>query len=136
MNQLQDQHDSLPLVLIVDDNSTIRTVLAHTLRFGGFQPYEAANGVEAIAWLEKSARKLLYPSVILLDLAMPHMDGRAFLEWLQANWEICYPLPSVILMTAGLVDAQALARFPALKQIVSKPFHCRDLITTVRRWST
>lgn len=135
MEQLQNQHDQLPLVLIVDDNFTIHMMVAQLLQFGGFQPIEAANGREAVKWMEQAASELLYPFVILLDLAMPGMDGRAFLEWLQSRWIGRYPTPAVILLTASSIDEKTPPLFPVIKQVVPKPFHVYDLLTIVRQWS-
>lgn len=135
MEQLQYQRESLPLVLIVNDNSTIRMLLAHSLHCSGFQPVEVADGREATQWMERAASELLYPAVILLDLAMPGMDGLAFLQWLQTSWSNDHPTPAIILITASFIDKRMLAFFPSIKQTVSKPFHIRDLVTIVRRWS-
>lgn len=124
-----------PVVLVVDDNPGIRHVVTLSLRFGGFQPIEAADGLAAVHWMEQSARDQLYPSVILLDLAMPGMDGSTFLEWLQACWVGRYPAPAVILASASYLNANLFAPFPAVKQIITKPFHIRDLLDAIRSWS-
>jgi two-component system chemotaxis response regulator CheY len=135
MEQSQNQRDPLPLVLLVDDNSTIRMMVAQSLQFGGFQPIEAANGQEAVNWMEQAATEQRFASIILLDLAMPGMDGRAFLFWLQSRWIGRYPTPATILITASFIDEKTLALFPAIKHIVPKPFHIHHLLTIVRRWS-
>lgn len=123
----------LPIVLIIDDNPAIRNVVAWSLQFGGYEPIEAANGLEAAKWLEQAARQQRYPSVILLDLAMPVMDGQTFLAWLQSTWPGHHPTPSIIIITAGQTDQKQLNSF--VKQIVTKPFHVRDLLEVIRKWS-
>ena len=128
------QHAKTPIVLIVDDNPAIRNVVTWSLRFGGFQPVEAANGFEAIQWMEQASREQLYPSVVLLDMAMPGMNGQAFLTWLQSSWNDLYPLPAIILITAGHVN-EPFDTPATIKQIVAKPFHVRDLLEVVRRWA-
>jgi DNA-binding response OmpR family regulator len=128
MEPLQESHDASPLVLIVDDHPAIRTMMAHALHVHGFEPIEAANGREAISWMEQSARALLYPSLLLLDLAMPVLDGHAFLTWLQSNWVGRYPTPRIILITASASDEQLLMYFPIVTHILPKPFHIRDLV--------
>lgn len=124
-----------PVVLVVDDNPGIRHVVTLSLRLGGFQPIEAADGLAAAHWMEQSARDQLYPNVILLDLAMPGMDGSAFLEWLQACWVGRYPAPAVILASAGYLNESLFAPFPAVKQFITKPFHIRDLLNAIRHYS-
>ncbi|HEX7733842.1 MAG TPA: response regulator [Ktedonobacteraceae bacterium] len=133
MEQLQKYPGQAPIVLIVDDNPSIRNIVAWSLQFGGFQPIEAANGLEAVKWMESEAGNQHFPAVILLDLAMPGMDGSAFLAWLQSSWTGRYPIPAIIVITAGHVDYHSLLFPPAVKQIITKPFHVRDLLEVIRR---
>ncbi|HET8841684.1 MAG TPA: response regulator [Ktedonobacteraceae bacterium] len=121
------------IVLIVDDNPAIRNVVAWSLQLGGYEPIEAANGWEAAHWIEHAQKEARYPTVILLDLAMPGMNGEAFLEWLQKAWPQQQPLPSIIIITAGHADEKILCS--PVKQIVTKPFHVRDLLDIVRKWA-
>lgn len=59
-----------PTILIVDDYSDTRTLLAALLRRRGYTVIEAANGKEAILIASRH-----HPDLILMDLAMPEMDG-------------------------------------------------------------
>lgn len=59
-----------PLVLVVDDSEDNRDVYAHYLQFSGFRVEMASDGVEAV---EKASS--LRPDVIVMDLAMPRLDG-------------------------------------------------------------
>src|SRR2546425_9966093 len=94
--------DGHPIVLVVDDNPAIRDMVSWALELDGYERAEAAEGYEALAWMDNAAREGRYPDVILLDLAMPGMDGHAFLERLHAQWEAAHPLPSIIVITAAL----------------------------------
>jgi two-component system cell cycle response regulator DivK len=69
-----------PLILVVDDNADLREMCALTLRLVGFRTEEAENG--AIAF-EKAIT--LTPDAILLDDAMPVMDGRETARRLRAD---------------------------------------------------
>jgi CheY-like chemotaxis protein len=60
-------------ILIVDDDASIRTLLAEYLDLEGFEVRSAANGREALDVL-----RAWRPDLILLDLEMPVMDGQAF----------------------------------------------------------
>lgn len=134
MDQLVKQREKrAPIVLIVDDNPAIRNVIAWSLKLGGYEPIEATNGDEAVAWMEQAACEQRYPAVILLDLAMPSMNGETFLQWLQNTWPARYPIPSIIIVTAGYADERVLSAH--VKQIVTKPFHMRDLLEAVRTWA-
>ncbi len=132
MDQPQ-QHDGerQPVVLVVDDNPAIRDMVSWALELDGYEPAEAAEGQEALDWMNNASREGRYPSVILLDLAMPGMGGNAFLERLHKQWKMTYPLPAVVVITAGTdsPDAQSLG----VQQVIVKPFHVRDLLDAVRR---
>jgi CheY-like chemotaxis protein len=62
-----------PSVLIVEDDEDMRHILTQLLEFHGWTTYEASDGAEGLEALKKHR-----PSLILLDLAMPRMDGIEF----------------------------------------------------------
>jgi CheY-like chemotaxis protein len=62
-------------VLIADDEADFRQALTYCLEDEGYQVYEAADGVEALALLRISAA----PLVVLLDYLMPRLDGQGVL---------------------------------------------------------
>ena len=135
MSQEKQQFDGRqPVVLVVDDNPAIRDMVSWALELDGYEPAEAAEGYEALAWMDNASREGKYPHVILLDLAMPGMDGRTFLERLRLQWEASHPLPAVVVITAGIggPDAQNLG----VEQVIVKPFHVRDLLDVVRKLTT
>ena len=67
-------------ILIVDDTAGCRNVVARLLKHGGFDAICSCNGSEALAALESRV-----PALILLDLAMPVMDGLTFLSILRGD---------------------------------------------------
>ncbi len=69
-----------PTVLIVDDELDIRTMLVEMLSLEGYPTETAVNGREALEALATKG-----PRVVLLDLLMPVMDGRTFIQHLQGN---------------------------------------------------
>ena len=80
-----------PLVLVVDDHDDTREGYAEYLRLVGFRTAVADNGVSAI----KVARELV-PDAILLDYAMPMMDGVQAALWLKRD-EATRRIPIVML---------------------------------------
>ena len=120
-----------PVVLVVDDNPAIRDMVVWALELDGFEAVEAAEGREALEWMQNAAREGRYPSVILLDLAMPGMDGKTFLEQLHSQWEPVHTLPSIIIITAVAKGPEADSL--GVEQVVMKPFHVRDLLDLVRK---
>jgi two-component system, chemotaxis family, chemotaxis protein CheY len=68
-------------VLVVEDEHELRELIARWLESRSYRVVEAADGRDAVELLQAG----LEPDVILLDLTMPRMDGRAFLEWLRSD---------------------------------------------------
>ena len=118
---------SQPVVLVVDDNPAIRDMVSWALELEGYEPAEACEGQEALEWLHNAAREGHYPSVILLDLAMPGMNGDAFLENLHRVQ--IHPLPSIVVITARANPSDATTM--GVSRILAKPFHVRDLLDIV-----
>ncbi len=127
--QMGGEHQ--PVVLVVDDNPAIRDMVSWALELDGYEPAEAAEGQEALDWIDSALREGRYPSVILLDLTMPGMNGVSFLQHLSQQWEVAHPLPAVVVITAGIdgPDAETLG----VQQVIIKPFHVRDLLDVVRQ---
>ncbi len=93
-------------VLIVEDDPDAAKLLAGSLTERGVEVHTAANGKEGLARLGEST-----PSVIVLDLMMPVMDGFEFLEHIQIDpmWS---RIPVVILTakTLGLIEIERLSK--------------------------
>ena len=125
---------NLPIVLVVDDNPAIRDMVSWALELDGYEPAEAAEGHEALAWMDNASRESRYPDVILLDLAMPGMDGQEFLARLHDQWEPARPLPPIVVITAGIggPDAATLG----VNSVILKPFHVRELLDLVHQLTT
>ena len=69
-----------PVILVVDDEDEIRTVMRLTLTIAGYEVREAENGERALDSLEKNL-----PDLILLDVLMPGMDGFEVCRRVRAN---------------------------------------------------
>jgi CheY-like chemotaxis protein len=73
--------DRRALVLVVEDEHELRELIAQWLDTRGFIVSQAADGLDAVDLLEAG----LEPDVILLDLSLPRMSGREFLQWMRAQ---------------------------------------------------
>jgi len=71
-----------PLLMLVDDDEDIREVLKLFLEIDGYRVTTATDGVDALEQLKKTSE---HPSLILLDLMMPRMDGEQFMKTLRAS---------------------------------------------------
>jgi CheY-like chemotaxis protein len=80
------------LVLVVDDDRTVRESLSGLLDMEGYSVLAAENGQTALDILKKG---IYFPCLILLDLAMPIMDGRGFLK-LRAKDPMLRQIPVVV----------------------------------------
>ncbi|WP_246659540.1 response regulator [Ancylobacter moscoviensis] len=87
------------VVLVVDDDPLVRTLVRTTIEDAGLAVAEAGGGQEALDWL--GAHEM--PSLVLLDLMMPGMDGFAFLEKVRAAPEFA-ELPIVVLTAKELTE--------------------------------
>ncbi len=112
-------------VLIIDDDSSIRFTLALFLKKKGFIPIEAESGKEGL-----DAVRRLDPSVILLDLRMPDMDG---LETLGHIREIDPQLPVIIVSAHGDIQTAVDAMKHGAYDFITKPPDFDRLFVTVER---
>lgn len=112
-----------PTVLVVDDEMLIRWSLRERLSAAGFDVLEAADGLDAIDFLESSSVDL-----VLVDLAMPRLDGMGVLAHVNATDPGC----PVILMTAfgSPEDAEKVQRLGGT--FVGKPFDMDEMVALVR----
>ncbi|MGZ5476504.1 MAG: response regulator [Thermoanaerobaculia bacterium] len=109
-------------VLVVDDDSTIRSPMRTLLKRAGVQCEFAADGAEAIEALKRTRY-----SLILLDLMMPVLDGFAVLEWLQSSRILT---PVVVVTAAGARKIQDLRPY-RVEAVLTKPFEIHELTDTV-----
>lgn len=113
-------------ILIIDDEPMVREPLAAVLRSAGYNTMVARNGLSARDIVANSK-----PDLIILDLAMPELDGLSFLKELRCDPEFAH-LP-VIILTAStsrldVVDAARLG----VKEFMSKSeFSLSNLMTRI-----
>ncbi|MEO7050120.1 MAG: response regulator [Rhodanobacter sp.] len=84
-------------ILVVDDDTTTRSMLRRVLERQGWKVVEAANGAEGLARVDDAR-----PSLVLLDLMMPQMGGFAFLAELNDRRLLDVALPVVVLTAKEL----------------------------------
>src|SRR5438067_1467898 len=109
-----DEAGSSKRILLVDDDASLRAVVAETLRGEGYAVDEASDGAEALEQLRAAP-----PDLVLLDLAMPVVDGHGFIAAWHAQ-ENRGDIPIIILSaTPALPDAPQEA---GVKAILLKPF--------------
>jgi CheY-like chemotaxis protein len=116
-------------ILVVEDDEDIRTSLVQVLEDEGYAVSSAQNGrvaLNVLAALEGNVR----PRLILLDLMMPVLDGRGFMEE-QARVPDLSRIPVLILSASG--TAESTPRPANLSTaILKKPFTLDRLLTMVQ----
>ena len=111
------------LVLVVDDEPTVREVVSRYLELGGYRVATASDGHAALA-LSAEAR----PDLVILDLMLPGMDGLEVCRRLRA----AAPTP-IVMLTAKSHEADRIVGLElGADDYVVKPFSPRELVARVR----
>ena len=110
-------------VLVVEDDADARRLLREVLRWAGYRVRLAEHGRQALARLRRTPR----PCLILLDLRMPVMSGRALLDVLRAD--VRYRRIPVVLVTGDAVEGVE----PGVTALLRKPYDARKLLRAVAR---
>jgi two-component system cell cycle sensor histidine kinase/response regulator CckA len=109
------------LVLVVDDVSTVRTLVRGLLEMRGYAVLAAENGQEAIDILQRESGAV---DLLLTDIVMPRMDGIALCERVAAQW----PQLPVLVMSGDFSPPPPL---PVYVQFLKKPFSPETLFLRV-----
>ncbi len=110
-------------VLIVDDNSDTCASLSMLVMLEGFAPVVAANGAIALTFLQDHPP----PCIIILDMAMPVMDG---FEFLARKRQLAHACRVPVLIASGQVRTIDLDHYPDVVCVVFKPA-CPDKIFSI-----
>lgn len=94
-------------ILIIEDDTALRKVLNDKLTDEGFIVFEAVNGVEGLKLAKEN-----HPSVILLDIFMPIMDGVTMLGKLRSL--DAWGKHVLVLVLTNSIDAQTIAKVSGL----------------------
>ena len=115
------------MILVVDDEETVRIAVRRILQKFGYAVIEAADGAAA---LEKLAVHGTRISLLLTDMVMPTMGGRELIE--QAS--MMFPMLRIAVMS-GYTEDNTLRQGEMAGEhaFISKPFTVEDLMATVRR---
>lgn len=116
---------SKPLVLLIDDEIAYAKVIGEALQKYGFEVVLAANAGEALELFQQTK-----PSLILLDVMMPEIDGLTLLKWLREHSEQDDLPIHVVSAKAQEADKEAALKAGA-NGFIAKPFSLDELLQTV-----
>lgn len=111
----------MAVILVADDEESLRTLLALLLRSAGHQVLTATNGVEAVALFRSSPDKI---DLIVMDLVMPVMDGTQAIRLIRES----RPNARIICMS-GYTEQEC----PPGSSFLAKPFTRERLMATLNQ---
>jgi len=112
-------------ILLVDDEPDILEFLSYTIRKEGYRVFTAANGEEGVKLAQQ-----LSPSLILMDVMMPQMDGIEACQIIRKDLQITQPI--IAFLTARAEDYAQIAGFEAgADDYISKPIRPRLLVSKI-----
>lgn len=108
-------------ILVVDDDPSLRALVAATLEMEGYTVLTAPDGTVALSYFEETQ-----PVMILLDKAMPGLDGPGFARELRARG---FRTPIVVI--SGSEGGSRFAKEIHAEGYIPKPFKLPQLVSTV-----
>lgn len=112
-------------ILIIDDETQIRTTLRGILNDEGYRVLDADDALKALNLLATQR-----PDLVILDIWMPHMDGIELLEQLKMREP---ELPIIIVSGHGTIETAVRATKLGASDFIEKPFSVDTLLRSVRR---
>ena len=116
-----------PLIMVVDDSLTVRRATERLLDREGLAAASARDGVEALEMVRKTA-----PTVMLVDIEMPRMDGFDLVRHLRADPHLA-GMPIIMISSRTAAKHQRLALDLGVDVFLGKPYREDELIGHVRR---
>lgn len=115
------------VILVVEDEEDIRELCRANLEYEGYEVVEAADGKEALEYLEEKV-----PDLILLDLMMPEVDGWEVLDRIKKKEETA-DVPVVLVTARHDLKSQLRGWQEQISDYLTKPFSPTALSAFVQR---
>ena len=121
--------NNAPLVLVVDDTQNIASSIVYILQSAGFRASMANSALECV-----SKARAEHPSLIVMDIMMPGMDGSTAAGIMQDTPEL-QGIPVVLLSAMPEDEVRDRARESGAVDWLTKPFRRDNLLKKVRQWA-
>ncbi len=115
------------VIMTVDDSASVRQMVAFTLKQGGYQVLEAADGVDALSKLDGSSVHMMF-----VDLNMPNMDGIELIKHVRAKQEFKF-VPIIMLTTESQDKKKQEGKAAGATGWIVKPFKPDQLIGVISK---
>jgi len=112
------------MLLVVEDDPSIRELLATSLRFAGFEVNTAATGNEALRAVERRS-----PDLVLLDVMLPDRDGFDVLRWMRSGGQT---VPVLFLTARDAAEDKITGLTIGGDDYVTKPFSLEEVVARLR----
>jgi len=119
---------SIPLVMVVDDSLTVRKITTRLLERAGYLVVTAKDGVDALEQLTE-----ISPSVMLLDIEMPRMDGFELAKRLRQDSKT-KGLPIIMITSRTAEKHRNYALELGVNEYLGKPYHEEELLQHIARF--
>ncbi len=117
--------DKKRLILVVDDEADVVSVLSKRLEDSGYEVMAASDGQEGLQKINKEK-----PDLIILDIGMPRMDGYTLMRELKSNADF-KSIPVIVLTARG--QMQDLFKMEGVKDYMTKPFKSEELLERIKK---
>jgi two-component system cell cycle response regulator DivK len=118
-------------ILVVDDSLPNLKLTRFLLAQEGFDVRTAENAEQALQALERSV-----PSIILMDIQMPGMDGLALTRHLRRDWDTSLRNVPIVALTASAIKGdEQIARAAGCDGYITKPIDTRTFVGLVRDYA-
>ncbi len=115
-------------VLVVDDSSTMRQMVAFTLTGAGFQVVEAGNGKEAMGKVAGGVK----PDLVVTDLNMPEMDGIGLIKEIRKTASLKF-IPILMLTTESADAKKKEGQAAGATGWIVKPFNPEQMLSVIKK---
>jgi two-component system phosphate regulon response regulator PhoB len=116
-----------PVVLVVDDDASVRTLVRANLEAEGYSVREAASADEGLAALEEEA-----PDLVFIDVMMPEVDGWEMLRLVQERFGVG-AIPVIVF--SGKIEERSVSKAAAqgARGFLGKPFDLQQLVDQAKQ---
>ncbi|MDJ0305259.1 MULTISPECIES: response regulator [Dehalobacter] len=115
-----------PVVMVIDDDTSIANLLSTMLISNGYTPIIASNGYSALTMLKSCP----HPTLILTDYSMPILNGCEFIEKVSVQKNL-KDIP-VIMISGSDIEERKLPKTTNFKGIIQKPFKINTVLDVIK----